>query len=453
VVGLGVGGRGEETLNNYSSQSSIGVPPIKILAASPQHTFSFSPLLDVYGVTPSPGRWYIIHGMKGTGKTAACVGMAHMLIFQKYLFSDFEPQVVYFDTEGGFDPNRTSALSSPSSLYPLRQGDFIKHTKVYSPYSYQGSHKISTIQALILEELGATSEEAKDIGDSDLDEDGTPREKLKTVAALIAMVKRAVKKSKGKLPRRLFVIDSFAGADDTVELALLDKPTYMVPAKYKLIGVMFKQLQYVLHAMNASVIMIDWDVTNVNKANIYSPDTTHGGAASTKYMGNHIVGMSTRKSEDIVKLVAKEKELAGRIVRLAIEKSRCARNTVLPAQYMFNVGFSKTLTFMYYMTAHWSPEYRELIMESLREVMGKFDVDLAAVTSGKTGDFKNKLVKAFIQAATNNARAITAARASGGDDLPHMLLTHELYLEMLTLLEYVAKDVEAAVFSDDLCLS
>jgi len=26
-------------------------------------------------------------------------------------------------------------------------------------------------------------------------------------------------------------------------------------------------------------------------------------------------------------------------------------------------------------------------------------------------------------------------------------------LEMLTLLEYVAKDVEAAVFSDDLCLS
>jgi len=441
------------SLNGYSNQASIGSSSIKVSAASPSHTFSFSPLLDVYGVIPSPGRWFVLHGQRGTGKTAACVEMARMLIFQNYLFPDIDHRAVYFDTEGGLDTNRTSALTSPSALYPLRPGDFNKYTKVYSPYTCQGSHKLSVIQAKILEELGATSEEVKDIEESGVDDDGDPRDKPKTIAALIAMVKRVVKKHKGKIPRVIFTIDSFAGIHDGDDLAMLDKSAAFISAKYKLIGTMFKQLQYVLYAMNASVVLIDWDMTNVNKANIYSPDTTHGGASSTKFMGNHIVGMSFRKSDDIVRVVDKEKELAGRIVRMAVEKSRNARNVVLPTQYMFNVGFSKTLTFMNYINVHWDTGYRELIVEALREPMSKFGVDLPAMVGGVKGDFKNKLVKAFIQAATNNAKALSAARASGGDDLPYMVLTHELYLEMLGVLEYIAGNVEAAVYTDELCLS
>lgn len=344
----------ESVTMDFSKLSQSGIFTMNI--DHPNFTPTGNPVLDAYLGVPERGKIFSCHGDPQSGKTQFGIDLVKFFIY-KHRSQGQMCKVLYFDTEGGLNTDRLKTYTNKAGFFPLKQ-EWMGSLKIYNGYTNPSYGLLPVVQAIIMEEVGATgiftnpdtdsliSEKDVDIAEVSLDD-----------------IQKVLNKQKNSIIPTLIIFDSFHQLDVRTKMDTLEKVTGYTDEKTRLAPLFFKQLKNILHPFNITMIMIEWDGTNMTPANPNSPKTVHTGPRAGKYLGN--IRVRTKAGfKYIVVNRGDKKHKIGEYAEITIEKSRNAKpHVTVPMVIVWNIGVSKVLTFLEFVEPYWCDKYNKMLLE------------------------------------------------------------------------------------------
>lgn len=416
-----------------------------------------NPVLDAANVSAVPGSLFIIHGDRGAGKTAMCANIAQMFI-HRHKMEGQTCKVLWFDTENGLEMDRLVTWSNPEGYTPVKQEWIDECLEVYSPATNVQAASLTFIQRKIYETVGLFD---GDDGDSEDTlntpaQDGKKTKKLFTVAALAKDINSRIKggkKSKKEIVPVLVIIDSYVGVDCSQEVRTLEAVDQMADPKLRLIGSFFKQLKMISPLLKITTIMTEWDATNFDAANKYSPKTKASGAKSVKYYANIIVDIKVSYAGRITMRVDGEEEVIGTVLQVHVDKSRLSRTFAkYPQVLLFINGVSKGGSFKHYAVSHWTANVADEIRKHLPEFFrSEFIPEKEATRCMENSSHLKRLLPMMIKNHQTVMGAKVRAAREAGDSAEEDRLMKELYatyLGMQNVCVHIAQAVELEILDN-----